>query len=75
MNAIGKPISRIDGGVKVTGGARYTADIPLETAAHAVIVYSTIANGRIVSIDTKAAESSPGMLSVLNHKSMPRMKA
>src|SRR5216683_237450 len=32
MNAIGQPISRIDGRVKVTGGARYTADIPLETA-------------------------------------------
>jgi xanthine dehydrogenase YagR molybdenum-binding subunit len=75
MNAIGQPISRIDGRVKVTGGARYTADIPLETAAHAVIVYSTIADGRIVSIDTNAAESSPGVLAVLNHENMPRMKA
>jgi xanthine dehydrogenase YagR molybdenum-binding subunit len=75
LNAIGQPISRIDGRLKVTGGARYTADIPLETAAHAVIVYSTIANGRIVSIDTKVAESSPGVLAVLTHKNTPRMKA
>ena len=29
MNAVGQPISRIDGRLKVTGGARYTADIPL----------------------------------------------
>ena len=28
MNAVGQPISRIDGRLKVTGGARYTADIP-----------------------------------------------
>ena len=52
MNAVGQPISRVDGRLKVTGGARYTADIPLADAVHAAIVYSTIANGRTVSIDT-----------------------
>ena len=75
MNAVGQPISRIDGRLKVTGSARYTADIPLETIVHAAIVYSTIANGRIVSIDTAAAENAPGVLAVLTHKNMPRMKA
>ncbi len=30
MNAIGQPISRIDGRLKVSGAARYTADIRLE---------------------------------------------
>jgi xanthine dehydrogenase YagR molybdenum-binding subunit len=75
MNAIGQPISRIDGRLKVTGSARYTADIPLETMVHAAIVYSTIANGRIVSIETAAAENAPGVLAVLTHKNMPRMKA
>jgi xanthine dehydrogenase YagR molybdenum-binding subunit len=73
MNAVGRPISRVDGRLKVTGGARYTADIPLAAAAHAAIVYSTIASGRIVSIDTAAAESAPGVLVVLTHKNMPRM--
>ena len=29
MNAIGQPISRIDGRLKVTGAARYTADLPI----------------------------------------------
>src|SRR5207302_3635862 len=38
------------------------------------IVYSTIANGRTVSIDTAAAEKAPGVLVVLTHKNMPRMK-
>jgi hypothetical protein len=74
MTAVGQPISRIDGRLKVTGGARYTADIPVEAIAHAAIVYSTVANGRTVSIDTSAAEKAPGVLIVLTYKNMPRMK-
>jgi xanthine dehydrogenase YagR molybdenum-binding subunit len=73
MNAIGQPISRADGRLKVTGRARYTADIPLPDAVHAAIVHSTIANGRTVSIDTGAAEKSPGVLAVFTHRNMPRM--
>ena len=73
MNAVGQPISRIDGRLKVTGSARYTADIPLEPLVHGAIVYSTIANGRIVSIDAAAAQSAPGVLAVLTHKNMPPM--
>ena len=73
MNAIGQSISRADGRLKVTGGARYTADIPVAGAAHAAIVYSTIANGRTVSIDTTAAERAPGVIAVFTHRNMPRM--
>src|ERR1700758_2976487 len=73
MSAIGQPISRIDGRLKVTGGARYTADLALAGAAHAAIVHSTIANGRTVSIDTSAAEQAPGVLAVFTHRNMPRM--
>src|SRR5213593_4812056 len=73
MNAIGQPISRIDGRLKVTGTARYTADIPLASATHAAIVHSTIANGRTVSIDTTAAEKEPGVFAVFTYRTMPRM--
>jgi xanthine dehydrogenase YagR molybdenum-binding subunit len=73
MNAIGQPISRIDGRRKVTGGAQYTADIPFPGAAHAAIVHSKIANGRTVSIDTAAAGQAPGVLAVLTHHNVPRM--
>ena len=55
MTVVGQPIPRVDGRLKVTGGARYTADIPLDGVVHGAFVYSTIANGRIVSIDTAAA--------------------
>src|SRR5258708_4744336 len=73
MNAIGQPISRIDGRLKTTGGARYTADIPIAAVVYGVIVQSTIANGRTVAIDTAAAEQAPGVLAVFTHRNMPRM--
>ena len=75
MSTVGQPLSRLDGRLKVTGGARYTADVPANAIVHAAIVYSTIANGRVVSIDTTAAENAPGVLVVLTHKNMPRMQA
>ena len=73
MNAIGQPISRYDGRLKVTGGAHYTADISLPEAVHGAIVHSTVANGRTVSLDTADAEAAPGVLAVFTHRNMPRM--
>src|ERR1700730_12921696 len=73
MSAIGHSLSRADGRLKVTGGARYTADIPVAGAAHAAIVHSTIANGRTVSIDTAAAERAPGVIAIFTYRNMPRM--
>jgi xanthine dehydrogenase YagR molybdenum-binding subunit len=73
MTVVGQPIPRVDGGLKVTGRARYTADIPVDAVTDGAFVYSTIANGLIVSIDTAAAEKASGVLVVLTHKNMPRM--
>jgi xanthine dehydrogenase YagR molybdenum-binding subunit len=73
MSAVGQPLSRVDGRLKVTGQARYTADIPFERAAHATIVHSKIASGRTTSIDTTAAEGATGVVAVLTHRNMPRM--
>src|SRR6266852_7206629 len=73
MNAIGQPMSRLEGRLKTTGAARYTADLPIADVVHGVIVHSTIANGRTVSIDTTAAEKAPGVLTVFTHRNMPRM--
>ena len=66
MNKIvGKPVNRVDGRLKVTGGAKYVADVPMAGMVHAVLVGSTIARGRIRSMDTKAAESAPDRKSVV----------
>src|SRR5437660_3653652 len=73
MNSVGQPLSRRDGRLKVTGGAQYTADVPLPGALHGAIVHSTIANGRTISIDTSAAERAPGVVAVFTYRNMPRM--
>ncbi|MBO3458632.1 hypothetical protein G7B40_021190 [Aetokthonos hydrillicola Thurmond2011] len=41
---IGKAIDRVDGRLKVTGGAHYCAEIPIPDLVHAVLINSAIAN-------------------------------
>jgi len=70
---IGDPLNRVDGRLKVTGGARYSAEWPIEQLAYGVIVQSTIARGTIVSLDTAAAAALPGVLAVLTVDNAPRL--
>jgi xanthine dehydrogenase YagR molybdenum-binding subunit len=70
---IGEPLNRLDGRLKVTGGARYSAEWPIEHLAYGVIVQSTIARGTIVSIDSAAAAKAPGVLAVLTVDDAPRL--
>ena len=70
---IGQPVSRVDGGQKVTGGATYAAEFDVPGQAYGAIVRSTIANGRIASIDSAAAERAPGVIAVLTHRNAPRL--
>ena len=70
--SIGAPMSRKDGRLKVTGGAKYTADIAADNMAYAALAGSEIAKGRLVSVDTRAAEAVPGVVAVLTHHAMPR---
>ncbi|WP_208351342.1 xanthine dehydrogenase family protein molybdopterin-binding subunit [Aetokthonos hydrillicola] len=69
---VGKPLSRVDGHLKVTGGARYAAEFPVAKITHAVTVQSTISKGKIARIDTKAAEKVPGVLAVMTHLNAPK---
>jgi len=71
---VGKPLNRVDGRAKVTGTALYPADISLDGIAHAVIVNSTIAKGRIKRIDARRAEQLPGVLGVLTHHNAPKIE-
>ena len=73
-SVVGKPIDRVDGRLKVTGGAKYAADNPVQNLAHAVAVISTIARGKITNLDTSAAEKSPGVLAVLTHQNIGELK-
>ena len=71
---IGTPVSRLDGPLKVKGAARFAAEIPLEGMVYASLAYSSIAKGRIVAIDTNAAEAAPGVVLVMTHMNAPRLK-
>jgi xanthine dehydrogenase YagR molybdenum-binding subunit len=64
-------LDRVDGRSKVTGTATYSAEYQIENLAHAVLVTSTIAKGKIVGIDTKQAEAAPGVLAVISHLNSP----
>ena len=66
---IGVPQDRIDGPAKVTGAAPYAYERhdAAPNAAYGWIVGSAIAKGRIVSIDSRAAEGAPGVLGIITH--------
>ncbi|MCF6101654.1 xanthine dehydrogenase family protein molybdopterin-binding subunit [Mesorhizobium muleiense] len=70
---IGKSVSRVDGRLKVTGAATYAAEFEVPNLAHAAVVRSIVANGRIASIDTAEAERAPGVIAVVTHRSAPRL--
>lgn len=73
MHASGTPLNRIDGVQKVTGAAKYTYEYPVEGVTYVFPVQSTIARGRIVSIDASAAQALPGVLAVLSREHAPRL--
>ncbi len=69
VGALGSPLSRADGRLKITGGARYAIEQTLDGLVYGVIVGSTIPAGRITSIDSTAARATPGVLEVYTHES------
>jgi xanthine dehydrogenase YagR molybdenum-binding subunit len=73
MTAIGQPITRVDGRAKVTGTATYAAEFQIPQLAYAVMVTSTIPNGRIQRMDTLAAQRAPGVLTVMTPANAPKL--
>ncbi|MGD6752044.1 xanthine dehydrogenase family protein molybdopterin-binding subunit [Streptomyces sp. BH105] len=71
--AVGAPLSRVDGRLKVTGRAKYAAEHEVNGAVHAVIVDASIGRGRITSIDTSDAEAQSGVLNVIHHGNAPKL--
>ncbi|WP_156722335.1 xanthine dehydrogenase family protein molybdopterin-binding subunit [Streptomyces apocyni] len=70
---IGRPLDRVDGRAKVTGAARYAAEVPLPDLTHAVLVGARVACGRITSIDASEAERQTGVLAVLTHENIGKI--
>ncbi len=67
---VGKPLDRVDGRLKVTGGARYAYEMQ-QDALYGFVVEASIGKGTIRSIDTSAAEKAPGVALILTHRNAP----
>jgi xanthine dehydrogenase YagR molybdenum-binding subunit len=71
---LGAAADRVDGPAKVTGAAAYPSDVGYPDLAHAALVRSTVAAGRISRIDADAARTAPGVLAVITHENVPRLE-
>jgi xanthine dehydrogenase YagR molybdenum-binding subunit len=72
--SIGAGIARVDGPLKVAGAAQYPGDVTVPGALHAALVLSTIANGRIVAIDERAALATPGVVAIYTHRNLGKLQ-
>src|SRR4030081_2239011 len=72
---VGKPIDRIDGRLKVTGGARYAYETQQEGVLYGFVVEASIGKGTIRSIDARAAEKAPCVALVLTYRNAPAQGA
>src|SRR5690242_8858205 len=64
LKLIGKRVARIDGPMKTTGRARYTADVYLPGMLYGAMITSTVPHARIRSIDVTKAKACPGVKGV-----------
>jgi aerobic carbon-monoxide dehydrogenase large subunit len=65
MTVMGAAVRRVEDPPLVTGAARYTEDLKMPGAVHAVFVRSAMAHARINRIDSTSAAASPGVVAVL----------
>ncbi len=71
FKVVGKRPIRHDGYDKVTGKAKYGADVHLPGLLHAKMLRSPHAHARIISVDTSKAEAHPDVRAVLTHADLP----
>ena len=75
QGVIHKPVNRPDGPAKVTGTALYSAEFEAQGLATGVLVRSTIAKGRIVSVDEDSIADIEGVLGVFHGEPLLRNPA
>ncbi len=73
-HAVGQTVGRKEDRRLVSGGGRYTDDVPFEGLAHAVVVRSPVAHGDLAGIDAEAARGMPGVLGVYTAADMADYK-
>jgi xanthine dehydrogenase YagR molybdenum-binding subunit len=70
---IGRRTPRVDGPVKVTGRAQYTSDFHFPGQLYAVPVEATIANGRVLKLETAATEQMPGVRAIFHRENIGKI--
>src|SRR5882762_6011092 len=70
---IGQPLTRRDGILKVTGGARYAADHHPPGMLYATLAVASIARGRVISLNLAAAKAHPGVVEVMTPDNKPEL--
>src|SRR5438105_14430855 len=73
VSPIGRSTPRVDGPLKVSGRAQYTSDFHFPGMLYAVPVEATIANGRVVKLDTAAAEKMPGVRAIFHRDNIGKI--
>ncbi len=71
----GKPLDRVDGRLKVTGGAKYAGEFSVPNMAYGVLLQSTIAKGKVTGIDSADALKAPGVIAVITDQNMPKVNS
>src|ERR1044071_10437112 len=70
---IGRDTRRVDGPLKLTGKAQYTSDFHFPGLLYGVPVEATIANGKVVKLDTAAAEKMPGVRAIFHRENIGKI--
>jgi xanthine dehydrogenase YagR molybdenum-binding subunit len=70
---VGRSTPRVDGALKVSGKAQYASDFHFPGTLYAVPVEATIASGRVVKLDTAAAEKMPGVRTIFHRENIGRI--
>ena len=71
---IGQPVSRVDGQLKVTEEATFTAEYKLDNICYAALAYSTIAKGKISKLHLSDAQNAEGVITIITHENCPKLQ-
>lgn len=71
--SVGKPISSLEGKLKVTGADKYSAEYTAEDLLYGYAINSTITKGKIKSVDTTAPKALDGVVEIFTHENRPKL--
>jgi xanthine dehydrogenase YagR molybdenum-binding subunit len=74
LHVVGQRVPRMDAIEKVTGDARYTADVQLAGMLHVALLRAPIARGRVTTLDLSPALALPGVRGGLTIDDLPEIK-